>query len=60
MAEFAELELLLKEASDRIKQALHTDELEAAVTGYLGRKGELTGQLRKIATLPKEQKKDFG
>ncbi|MBR4749890.1 MAG: phenylalanine--tRNA ligase subunit alpha [Abditibacteriota bacterium] len=60
MAEFAELELLLKEATDRIKQALHTEELEAAVTGYLGRKGELTGQLRKIATLPKEQKKDFG
>lgn len=49
-----------KAALARVAEAKSTAELDALETEYLGRKGELTSQLRKIGSLPPEQRKDFG
>ena len=52
------------EIGDRARAALGTitdaDSLEAFRIQYLGRKGEVTGMLSMIGTLPKELKKDGG
>ncbi|MBQ0105179.1 MAG: phenylalanine--tRNA ligase subunit alpha [Armatimonadetes bacterium] len=55
-----ELNILRDEAKKEIENASSLAELEETETKYLGRKGLLTGQLRKIGSLPKELKKDFG
>lgn len=47
-------------AMARVAVAKSTAELEALETEYLGRKGEVTSQLRKIGSLPPEERKDFG
>lgn len=44
----------------RVQDAKSTAELDALETEYLGRKGELTLQLRKIGSLPAEDRKNFG
>lgn len=48
------------EASDKINAAKSSAELDSIETQYLGRKGELTLQLRKIGSLPPEERKGFG
>lgn len=60
MQEFEELNNLKSLAISEIEKASSSKELEEVETRYLGRKGELTGQLRKIGSLPNDQKKDFG
>lgn len=60
MQEFEELNNLKALAISEIEKASSSKELEEVETRFLGRKGELTGQLRKIGSLPNEQKKDFG
>ena len=60
MQEMEELNILRDEAKKEIENASSLAELEETETKYLGRKGLLTGQLRKIGSLPKELKKDFG
>jgi len=47
-------------AMARVAEATLTAELDALDTEYLGRKGEVTSQLRKIGSLPPDQRKDFG
>ena len=49
-----------KTALARVAEAKSISELDALETEYLGRKGELTSQLRKIGSLPAEARKDFG
>ena len=51
---------LQTEATKKIASANSTEELDNIETHYLGRKGELTLQLRKIGSLPNEVKKEFG
>lgn len=60
MSEQENLENLRRAALDRIESAGSVAELEAIDTDYLGRKGELTSQLRKIGSLAPEERKDFG
>ena len=51
---------LRKTALERVAAAKSTADLDALDTNYLGRKGELTLQLRKIGSLPADQRRDFG
>ncbi len=60
MSESDNLEQLANLAMQRVAQATTSAELDAIDTEYLGRKGELTLQLRKIGSLPTEQRKGFG
>ena len=60
MSELDQLQQIKIAASEKIESASSLEELDAIETEYLGRKGELTGQLRKIGSLPNELKKDFG
>ena len=60
MSQHEDLDKLRDQALDVVKQAGSTEELESISTKYLGRKGELTLQLRRIGSLPAEQRKDFG
>jgi phenylalanyl-tRNA synthetase alpha chain len=60
MSEQDNLAGLREEALARISGAEATAELDTLDTKYLGRKGELTLQLRKIGSLPEELRKDFG
>ncbi|MGI6295945.1 MAG: phenylalanine--tRNA ligase subunit alpha [Armatimonadota bacterium] len=60
MSESDNLEQLANLAMQRVAQATTSAELDAIDTEYLGRKGELTLQLRKIGSLPAEQRKGFG
>ena len=60
MSEQENLNTLRAEALDRIVSAGTLAELESLDTEYLGRKGELTLQLRKIGSLAPEERKDFG
>ena len=60
MSEHDNLADLRNAALAEIDTASSTADLDALDTKYLGRKGEVTLQLRKIGSLPKEQRKDFG
>lgn len=60
MSELENLESLRKTALERIESATSSAQLDALETEYLGRKGELTQQLRKIGSLPAEERKGFG
>ena len=55
-----ELKALEEKALSEISQAADAQALEAVRTRWLGRKGELTGMLRKTGTLPPEQRPAFG
>src|SRR6476469_5274633 len=54
------LDELRSEAEAAIAQAATTQELEDLRVRYLGRKSELTGILRSIATLPPEERGPTG
>src|SRR3954451_20231659 len=56
----ADLDQLRSEAEAAIAQATSAQELEDLRVKYLGRKSELTGVLRSIATLPPEQRGPTG
>src|SRR3954470_20189993 len=56
----ARLDQLRSEAEAAIAQATSTGELEELRVRYLGRKSELTGILRSIATLPPEERGPTG
>src|SRR3954454_13290545 len=56
----ARLDQLRSEAEAAIAQASTTGELEDLRVKYLGRKSELTGVLRSIATLPPEERGPTG
>ena len=60
MSERENLAELGRTAVGRVAAAKSTAELDALETEYLGRKGELTAQLRKIGSLPAEERKGFG
>ena len=49
-----------KEALENIERAESADALELVSTRYLGRKGELTGFLRNISSLPEADRPDAG
>src|SRR3954471_7722529 len=56
----ADLDQLRSEAEAAIAQATSAQELEDLRVKYLGRKSELTGVLRSIATLPPEERGPTG
>jgi phenylalanyl-tRNA synthetase alpha chain len=56
----SELETAATAARERVAAAASLDALEAAKVELLGRKGTLTALLSKIATVPPEQKREFG
>lgn len=60
MSERENLENLRVKALERVGTAETTADLDSIDTEYLGRKGELTSQLRKIGSLPAGERKDFG
>ncbi len=60
MSEQDNLKSIRETALGRIEAALSSAELDSLETEYLGRKGELTLQLRKIGSLPPQERKDFG
>ena len=60
MQEIDELNALKNQAILEISSACNTEELDKIDTKYLGRKGILTLELRKIGSLPNEIKKEFG
>lgn len=60
MSEQENLNKLRETALGEIEAASSSAELDAVETKYLGRKGEVTQQLRRISSLPAEEKKDFG
>lgn len=60
MSEQDNLRNIRQAALDQVVAAKSSTELDALETAYLGRKGEVTLQLRKIGSLPAEERKDFG
>lgn len=60
MSELTNLDDIRAEALGRIASAASSAELDALDIQYLGRKGEVTLQLRKIGSLEPELRKDFG
>lgn len=60
MSEQDNLSAIRDAALARIESAGTTAELDSVETQYLGRKGELTMQLRRIGSLPADQRKEFG
>lgn len=60
MQELEALKEIQELATNNINSATSLSDLEHIETNFLGRKGELTLQLRKIGGLPNELKKDFG
>ena len=60
MSERDNLRELGSAALARVNAAQTSAELDTLETEYLGRKGEVTAQLRKIGSLPAEERKDFG
>ena len=60
MNELDHIKSIRRAASELIKSAKKSADLDAIETRFLGRKGELTLQLRKIGSMAKELKKDFG
>lgn len=55
-----ELDSLAKSTLARIEGASGTDELEAIRVAVLGKSGSLTGYLRSMGSVPKEQRADVG
>ncbi|MDP3985790.1 MAG: phenylalanine--tRNA ligase subunit alpha [bacterium] len=55
-----EISTILKEAELAVHAAKTTDELDAVVVRFLGRKGSLTRLLETIGTRPAEERKTFG
>ncbi|MFG0316175.1 MAG: phenylalanine--tRNA ligase subunit alpha [Planctomycetota bacterium JB042] len=55
-----ELERAVERARSALSSVSTLDDLEALETRVLGRKGELTGMLRRIGTLPPEERGPFG
>jgi phenylalanyl-tRNA synthetase alpha chain len=51
---------LQEKALESVKAANDMVALEEQRVAYLGKKGLITGQMKNIATLPSEQRKDFG
>lgn len=49
-----------KEALENIERSESVEALELVSTRYLGRKGELTGFLRNISSLPETERPDAG
>lgn len=60
MSEQDELNAMRAAALSKVAEAKSSAELDAIETQYLGRKGEITSQLRLIGSLPAEARKDFG
>lgn len=56
----SELDSIRLAAVERVNSAGSSADLEEIDTQYLGRKGELTQLLRKIAEQPPEQRREFG
>ena len=54
------IEDIEKEALELISAACSNEELEQVSTRFLGRKGELTGFLRNISSLPEEERPAAG
>jgi phenylalanyl-tRNA synthetase alpha chain len=55
-----QLETLAEVARARLKELDTGDELDGWHSQYIGRKGELTQMLRRVAELPKEERPAFG
>jgi len=55
-----QLEQIEQEASIALAQATSTEETEQWYSDYLGRKGQLTGALRNLGGLPKEERPKVG
>ncbi|MHB9037123.1 MAG: phenylalanine--tRNA ligase subunit alpha [Armatimonadota bacterium] len=60
MSETDELIVIRDAALEKVRTSSSSAELDSLETDYLGRKGELTLQLRKVGALPVESRKDFG
>jgi phenylalanyl-tRNA synthetase alpha chain len=60
MSEQDNLNDLRRKVLDEVGAAQSLADLDSLDTEYLGRKGEITLQLRKIGSLPPEERKDFG
>ncbi|MCX6343691.1 MAG: phenylalanine--tRNA ligase subunit alpha [Armatimonadetes bacterium] len=60
MSENDILQSLRNAALASIHEAKNSAQLDSIETQYLGRKGEITSQLRRIGSLPAEERKDFG
>ena len=60
MSEQDNLIIIRSEALNKISAAKSSAELDSIETQYLGRKGVLTLELRKIGSLPPDERKDFG
>ena len=56
----AGLQLILQQAKDAIVATEHVSVLEELRVQYLGKKGELTSQLKQIGSLPPEERPKFG
>ena len=55
-----DIEKLVAEASEQINQASQLPELDEVRVKYLGKSGSLTAQLKKLGTLPKEERPAAG
>lgn len=55
-----EIQELQQQASDAIKAATDEQDLSAIKNNYLGRKGKVTGILRRLPELPEEERPEIG
>ena len=60
MTPLEQLSQIAAEAKDALAAATTVAELDTVETHYLGRKGQLTGLLRLVGSLPPEEKPQFG
>ncbi|MGB9619550.1 MAG: phenylalanine--tRNA ligase subunit alpha, partial [Armatimonadota bacterium] len=60
MSERDSLDALGRKALEQIASAGSLAELDSLDTEYLGRKGQITLELRKIGSMPPDQRKEFG
>ena len=60
MTPLEQLSRIAAEAKDALAAATTVAELDTVETHYLGRKGQLTGLLRLVGSLPPEEKPQFG
>jgi len=56
----ANLQSILEQAIAAVQAAVKPAQLEELRVGYLGKKGELTNQLKQIGSLPHEERPKFG
>lgn len=54
------LDSILQQAKEAVSEAVRPSELEDLRVKYLGKKGELTNQLKQIGSLPPEERPKFG